>query len=160
MDKQLLEDLVANGCSQRSISRQTGKSHTDVRYWLKKYDLQTARVTGKEKYQCACGENRKEYMHDKGDGRKHHSKCKACHSRYNVARMRDSKLKAVEYKGGKCELCGYCNCVGSLHFHHKDPSQKDPNWKKMKGWKFDRIKQEIDKCLLVCANCHGELHWN
>lgn len=66
--------------------------------------------------------------------------------------------KALEYKGSKCQLCGYSKCKSSLHFHHVDPSQKNfeisGNW----GLSWDNIRKELDKCILVCANCHGEIH--
>ena len=66
--------------------------------------------------------------------------------------------KALDYKGNKCELCGYNKCKTSLHFHHKDPKEKEfkisGNW----GLNWERVKRELDKCMLVCANCHGEIH--
>ena len=66
---------------------------------------------------------------------------------------------AREYKGGKCMLCGYSKCSRALSFHHIDPTKKDFGLSERgitRSWK--RIKQEIDKCILVCANCHMELH--
>ncbi len=68
-----------------------------------------------------------------------------------------TKIKAVEYKGGKCELCGYNKCISSLTFHHKDPMKKDFTISG-KSYSWDRIKNEVDKCILVCNNCHGEIH--
>jgi len=71
---------------------------------------------------------------------------------------RRTKLKLIEYKGGKCERCGYCKkCSRAYHFHHTDPSQKDFSVSQ-KTWSFERLKLEVDKCLLVCSNCHAELH--
>ncbi len=66
---------------------------------------------------------------------------------------------AREYKGGKCVMCGYSRYSGALDFHHKDPSQKDFGLS-TKGLtrSWEKIKEEIDKCVLVCANCHRELH--
>jgi len=70
---------------------------------------------------------------------------------------RKLKIKAIEYKGGKCENCGYDKCVNSMAFHHIDPSQKEftisGDYKS-----FERIKPELDKTKLLCHNCHGELH--
>lgn len=68
-----------------------------------------------------------------------------------------TKKKLVEYKGGKCFLCGYNRCVGSMHFHHKDPSQKEFNITAL-TISFEKLKSEVDKCVLVCSNCHGEIH--
>lgn len=67
------------------------------------------------------------------------------------------KVKAIEYKGGNCQLCGYNKCVRSLQFHHLDPSQKDFSISG-KSISWERIKNELDKCILICANCHGEEH--
>jgi len=66
---------------------------------------------------------------------------------------------AIEYKGGKCSICGYGKCKDALEFHHLDSSKKDFGVSKSgltRSWL--RIKKEIDKCILVCANCHRELH--
>lgn len=69
----------------------------------------------------------------------------------------DKKIKSIEYKGGKCQICGYDKCKSSLAFHHLDPSQKDFNISKLNR-SFEKIKSELDKCILVCSNCHGEIH--
>ena len=74
-------------------------------------------------------------------------------------RRKKLKRMAVEYKGGKCEVCGYDRCIAALEFHHPDPSQKDFGMSSG-GWTraWATIKNEIDKCMLVCACCHRELH--
>jgi hypothetical protein len=68
-----------------------------------------------------------------------------------------AKLKLVEYKGGKCIRCGYNKCIASLNFHHRDPEEKEFSITG-KSYSFERLKKEVDKCDLVCANCHGEIH--
>ncbi len=75
-------------------------------------------------------------------------------------RRRKVKMMAVEHMGGKCVKCGYQKCIAALEFHHTDPAQKDFNLAK-KGCTFswDRVKQEIEKCILVCSNCHREIHY-
>jgi endogenous inhibitor of DNA gyrase (YacG/DUF329 family) len=71
---------------------------------------------------------------------------------------RKLKLKAIEYKGGCCEKCGYKKCPASLVFHHTDPSKKDYGISSSSSRKWVKIKSELDKCALLCANCHNELH--
>jgi hypothetical protein len=71
---------------------------------------------------------------------------------------RSSKLRAVEYKGGNCVLCGYDKCIRSLSFHHLDPNSKDFSISKNTNKKWDVVKTELDKCILVCMNCHMEIH--
>jgi 5-methylcytosine-specific restriction endonuclease McrA len=69
------------------------------------------------------------------------------------------RRKAIEYKGGKCALCGYKKCIDALEFHHLDETKKDFGLSQSgltRSW--ERIKCEIQKCILVCANCHRELH--
>lgn len=67
------------------------------------------------------------------------------------------KKKLVEYKGGKCECCGYDRCIEALEFHHINPSEKDFT---ISGTSksFETLKKEVDKCILVCSNCHKEIH--
>jgi hypothetical protein len=70
---------------------------------------------------------------------------------------RKMKLKAIEYKGGKCQVCGYAKSAASLTFHHRDPSQKDFAISgRVVGW--SKMQPELDKCDLLCANCHSEEH--
>jgi hypothetical protein len=72
-------------------------------------------------------------------------------------RRRKIKLMAIEYKGGKCQICGYDKYPGALDLHHisgkKDFGIGDKGY--TRSW--ERIKQELDKCILVCANCHREI---
>lgn len=77
-----------------------------------------------------------------------------------IACQRRSKLRAVEYLGGKCSICGYNKCLAALHFHHIDPQTKKYSPSHVIGrWSFERVKEELDKCILVCSNCHAEIHF-
>ena len=69
------------------------------------------------------------------------------------------KQDAVAYKGGKCERCGYDKCIDALEFHHLDATQKDFGIS-AKGYTraWSKVKEELDKCVMVCANCHREIH--
>lgn len=94
----------------------------------------------------------------RADGR---YRCKKCASDAVIKKRKKIKLKSVEYKGGKCEICGYNKCVEALHFHHLNPSEKNfglSNKGLTRSW--DKIKPELDKCMLVCSNCHSEIHSN
>lgn len=70
------------------------------------------------------------------------------------------KEKAVDYKGGKCIICGYNRCIKALDFHHLDPTEKDFNISRNCNKAWDKVKLELDKCILVCSNCHREIHDN
>jgi hypothetical protein len=72
-------------------------------------------------------------------------------------KLRELKAKAVEYKGGKCEKCGYRKCLAALVFHHRDRTQKDFGISgKCRTWA--KLQPELDKCQLLCHNCHNEHH--
>jgi hypothetical protein len=68
-----------------------------------------------------------------------------------------TKIKLIEYKGGRCEICGYDKCMRALSFHHKNPNEKDFSISG-KSLSFEKLKGEVDKCMLVCSNCHSEIH--
>ena len=77
-----------------------------------------------------------------------------------VSRRR-KKLRemARESLGNKCVICGYNKCQRALVFHHLDPEKKDFSLSARgltRSW--IKIQAEIDKCILLCANCHMEVH--
>lgn len=74
-------------------------------------------------------------------------------------RRKKVRLMAIEYGGGQCQICGYKKCNRALSFHHKDASKKDFGLSASgltRSW--EKTKAELDKCILVCANCHMEIH--
>ena len=86
--------------------------------------------------------------------------CKTCTKNQTVERQRRLKQEAVNYLGGKCQRCGYDKCQAAFDFHHRDPSEKEFALAQFKLTAFnEKIKKELDKCDLLCANCHRELHW-
>ena len=87
--------------------------------------------------------------------------CKICSNLQALYRQRKFKKECIEYKGGCCSLCKYNKYIGALEFHHKNPSEKDFTIANQRFTKFnDKIKNELDKCIIVCANCHREIHGN
>ena len=89
---------------------------------------------------------------------KFQSRCRSCFNAYCVERWRQVKVKAVEYKGGCCQHCGYSKSNSALEFHHLDPNEKDVDWGKMRKKSWSWIEKELDKCILLCSNCHREEH--
>lgn len=74
-------------------------------------------------------------------------------------RRKKVRSMSIAYKGGKCTRCGYDRCMDALEFHHTDPSQKDfglSGQGHTRSWK--RVQEELDKCVMLCANCHREVH--
>ena len=84
---------------------------------------------------------------------------KLCNSCSTANSRRKRKKRAVDYKGGKCEICGYKKCIQGIHFHHRDPEHKDFGFS-AKGLtrSWEKQKRELDKCAILCANCHAEVH--
>jgi predicted nucleic acid-binding Zn ribbon protein len=77
--------------------------------------------------------------------------------KYVISWRQRTKLRAVFYKGGCCQICGYDKSVRALQFHHYITGEKDFSISRVsKSWQA--IKNELDKCILLCANCHAEVH--
>ena len=75
-----------------------------------------------------------------------------------VKRRKKLKLLSIEYKGGKCQICGYNRFPGALELHHINNDEKsfgigDKGY--TRAWA--KIQAELDKCILLCANCHREV---
>lgn len=78
-----------------------------------------------------------------------------------AVKRRRKKLRGMArgYKGDQCAVCGYKKCSRALVFHHRDPKKKDFGLSTRgltRSW--EKIRAEIDKCILLCANCHMEVH--
>lgn len=85
---------------------------------------------------------------------------KKCSSKYwTNTRRQNYKMKIVELLGGKCSACGYNKSLKALHCHHVIPSEKLFNISSesyRRSW--DLVLKEMTKCILLCANCHAEIH--
>jgi len=82
-----------------------------------------------------------------------------CKNKFYVDKRRKMiKRKAVAFFGGEC-FCGYNKCDKVLEFHHLNPGEKDFNLS-LRGHSrsWERVKEELIKCIMVCANCHREIH--
>lgn len=84
-------------------------------------------------------------------------RCRKCSSDSVIKRRQELKKMSVNYKGGKCLLCGYNKCMSAMEFHHINPNEKDFQVSG-KSISWEKIKIELDKCILVCSNCHQEIH--
>lgn len=85
--------------------------------------------------------------------------CKSCSNVFSINRQQIFKQKCISYKGGKCEVCGYSKSSWALEFHHKNSTEKDFSISSVKMKSFDDIIfKELDKCNLLCSNCHREQH--
>lgn len=71
---------------------------------------------------------------------------------------RSMKLQAIKILGGKCSICGYNKCIDALEFHHENPEEKDFKLGSGNTMSWKLYKKEALKCVLVCSNCHKEIH--
>ena len=69
------------------------------------------------------------------------------------------KQRAIDMLGGACSICGYNKCNDALDFHHIDPAIKVHEIKYFSMMSWEKIENEVKKCVLLCANCHREKHW-
>ena len=84
-------------------------------------------------------------------------RCLKCNVEAVKKRRHELKEKAVAYKGGKCVKCGYNKCIGALEFHHPDKNKEFGIGAKGYTQSWEKVKKELDKCMLVCSNCHKEI---
>ena len=160
MIKSELQNDIQVGLSTRGMASKYGKSQTTVRYWLRKHGLVACGKSGPKTpqtttgYLCSfCGVTDP----DKFYGYKR-TRCGPCHNKDVIAKAREKKTWAVALLGGCCSRCGYKKSNWALQFHHVDPTEKDKTFSSMLGWSKVRITTELKKCILVCSNCHAEIH--
>jgi 5-methylcytosine-specific restriction endonuclease McrA len=84
-------------------------------------------------------------------------KCKSCVAEAVTRRHQKVKRILVAEAGGCCVVCGYDRCAVTLQFHHVDPANKAFAMSTSSGKALDTYRAEARKCVLVCANCHGEI---
>jgi hypothetical protein len=118
------------------------------------------------KYCYSCKETKPTTQFSKNKSKKdgYKDECKCCHGIIR-RKTRDNRSKmCVEYKGCKCEDCGkqltYETNKGDYDFHHVDPSTKTKNINIMLSNKVSEstLKEELDKCVLLCKPCHMKRH--
>lgn len=182
-------NLVNNGTSYEEIGRKYGVSGSYVKKFLKKNgaELPQRRKIGEHEHfnkgrvlkekpervklpngkKCEfCGRDlfgRQEKFCSKECKEKAYSKS-GYHTRY--ARKQDStgaelKVKYIKLLGGCCSRCGYKKNLASLVFHHLNPAEKKFNIGSrtiVRKAKKD-VEEEISKCIVLCQNCHNEVHY-
>ncbi|MFA5048273.1 MAG: HNH endonuclease [Patescibacteria group bacterium] len=105
---------------------------------------------------CICASCNKEFEYQRASNMSHYL-CSTCNSTKNRYRR---KIKCIEYKGGKCIICGYSKSIFALGFHHINPLEKNFQISGHHDMAWNKLKLELDKCVLLCLNCHAEIHAN
>lgn len=168
MDKEKLENLIDCGFSQNQLAENFTVCQTTIQYWLKKHNLSTNRKQYNKGWRqelpdrkiCSyCKKEKCNSEFHKKTPNQLHSKCKECKTKITKKRRDHFKQQCVDYKGERCQCCGYNACNHALDFHHIDPKVKSFSigaWTKTKF--TQEVLDELDKCVLVCSNCHREIH--
>ena len=80
-------------------------------------------------------------------------------TKFNDRRQYIKKTQWIrDYKLSKgCSVCGYNKCADALIFHHTEDKKFDIGTGKTRR-SSEEVRREIDKCKILCANCHAELH--
>lgn len=174
MNRDLLESYVEQGMSTYQISKFTGKSLGSIRYWLKKYNLKTKhksfkdispeKIVNKNNQYCETCKiklnDENSYLKKRKNKEVYNNNCKECFSKILFERRSSFKKKIVEYGGNECAKCGYDKDMTALEFHHLDPFKKEFNPSSSLSISWELVRKELDKCILLCSNCHREEHHN
>ena len=145
MKKLKLEQYISQGLNDCEIAKLEGCHRTTVGKLKIKFSLKTEKI----KYtHCKLCDNEIQ------NNEKNRSRCMSCNTR--IRRYR-TKAAAVEYKGGCCNRCNWVGPISAYDFHHIDDNKEfGIGSAANKSWEV--IKKEIDKCELLCANCHRAEH--
>ncbi|KKL67726.1 hypothetical protein LCGC14_2132050, partial [marine sediment metagenome] len=115
--------------------------------------------------ECKIGKPLSEYYLRKNkrysDGTQRYATiCKDCNRDYLTRTKIEKKIKAIEYMGGKCQVCGLKGEAYYIYdFHHKNRSEKEKPMKKYLQMGWEKLKKELNKCNLVCAICHRHIEY-
>lgn len=165
MNKEIILKAINETEATSTASRLLGVSAMKLRYWMKKYNISPKKTytpsESKTKYcpRCKANKNKDDFFKNRSTLS---SYCKKCMYEFNAENRKTFKIKCVEYKGGKCIKCDYNKSMAALEFHHRNPTEKDfqlsGSQLNKQCYLSDKIKNELDKCDLLCSNCHREEH--
>lgn len=109
-------------------------------------NIDTSTPEGKKAYQVEYRKINKERAKEQSKGK-------------TRKRRKENKIRAINYLGGECERCGLISPHYSVYdFHHRDPKDKEADPGSLMHRSWETIFKEINKCMLLCANCHRIVH--
>lgn len=163
VDSAELEELVRRGATLSEMAEALDRNASTIRYWLERYEIERSLPRGRRP---RCGDGERFAIFDcKRHGRtefvlegRGYYRCKRCRSEAVAKRRRTIKRQLVEEAGGACALCGYARWHGALQFHHVEAAAKEFHLAQG-GYSrsIARSRAEMEKCTLLCANCHAEV---
>lgn len=168
IEREQLEEFVEGGMTIAEIAEATRRSKGTVRHWLRRYGLRTkngrgtrfpgvtqaAKQAGLATMTRTCRRHGDSEFVIEGSG---YYRCKRCRTEEIVRRRRKVKALLVAEAGGRCVLCGYARCLAALQFHHLNPAEKRLELSRGGTLSLLTLRNEVEKCVLLCANCHVEV---
>jgi hypothetical protein len=163
MDREVLSELVERGLSNAQIAEELGRHPRIVAAWLREFELETAQAVRRRQNVVkpanrrpgTCPRHGEGEFAARGDGS---WRCVKCRSESVSAWRRRRKEQLIAEAGGACVIYGYDRCPGALSFHHVDPTTKRFGIAhRGAGRSLASLRDELAKCVLLCANCHAEV---
>lgn len=156
-----LERMVEDGLTLRQIASATDRSLATVRYWLRRYGLETRQAAWArdpslkpDRLERVCTSHGPVAFVKNSRG---HYRCPFCQVERVSARRRRIKEILVAEAGGRCAVCGYDRTHRALEFHHVDPASKRFQIGGGNSRSLRMAREEAAKCVLLCGNCHAEV---
>jgi transposase-like protein len=163
VDESELRTLADRGAAVAEMAEAVDRNPSTIRYWLKRYGIES---TDRRRRRGRCdGDSRFATFDCKRHGTtefvlegRGYYRCKRCRSEAVVRRRRAIKRQLVAEAGGACVACGYSRWLGALQFHHVEAGLKQFHLAQG-GYSrsIARSRAEMQKCVLLCANCHSEV---
>jgi transcriptional regulator with XRE-family HTH domain len=166
LDRELLARLTAQGLTIRAMADELGVSPTTIRRRLRKYGLETPRTRRLRETAPARAQGTRTTVaycprHGRGTFTKSPTggfRCLLCRNEAVSRRRRAVKEALVAEAGGACALCGYARSTAALQFHHVTPILKAFGISERGVSRaLSKAREEAEKCILLCANCHAEV---
>ena len=160
--KEDLIPLIEEGLPERKIAERLGYSIMSIRKAMRKMGLKTKRAANKRQCVC-CGKQltgRQFYYCSQNCKIKTFNTKHSSNGTPVTERGKRKKLQILLEKGCKCAKCGYDKNMSALCFHHVNMEEKSMNLdiRNFAAQNIDKLREEANKCIVLCHNCHMELH--
>lgn len=160
--KEDLIPLIEEGLSERKIAEKLGYSVMSIRKAMRRFFLKTKRAENK-RFCVHCGKQltgKQFYYCSQNCKIKTFSSTRSKNGTPLTERGKRKKLQILLEKGCKCAKCGYDKNMSALCFHHVNMEEKTMNLdiRNFTAQNIDKLREEANKCIVLCHNCHMELH--
>lgn len=157
------KELIEKKYTIKKIGVELGVSQGTVKHWLKKFKLKTDPYRDIKQLTCkSCNKSLTETQRLYCSKKCNQDNSNIKFQKYLCQQDRglERKLKFVKNLGGKCSICNYSKNLSALVFHHRNPEEKKItlDLRAMSNNSMEILTNEINKCQLLCHNCHHELH--